>query len=508
MSKLQRIYACCCAFALSFMVSSTTHVYAAATTGDAVSDIMNDARFQGAISSIEWLTGQIDRWFIMVITLTAFFIIASAMLKNVSAGAYCANHKFWDRVAEAHERADALNLAGIKDYFTGKQFMQTTRGGLKDMILSHIPSVKAWTDFDDADIEPKAYFAKAIPQMLVCIIIGVFIYNGYYRDTASMVGSFGSEILNRVFASVDPVSFVDKLTETTKKPDNIFKNDQTLQGQDAYAISEQIYKVILSNSKGLTSEEAKEAVMRDSETWAWNLVTNSNMTKTFYGDSRKYDFQASNVKVVAVKQMPSGYSGTFANPTVTNIKEDTDDEYALTAYQNIDLTASEYMEDGYTYIYLSCVMKGSAKDVSKEGETSLTPTSGNWNAGKVSALTKTVTDYHTSSKDGSSSVYGTNNLQIKSLVSTSELTAKVQEYCTESGLTLDSASVSVESWSGYNAGSGQNPCIKFNDVPLGTSITCTAGVTFQAKSNTATDGGAEYETMRLEVPVQFILGSN
>ena len=37
-------------------------------------------------------------------------------------------------------------------------------------------NIKAFTDFDDADIEPKAYFMKAIPQMCACVIIGIFIF--------------------------------------------------------------------------------------------------------------------------------------------------------------------------------------------------------------------------------------------------------------------------------------------------------------------------------------------
>ena len=48
----------------SMNVSATTH-------NDAVADIMNDDRFQGAIASIEWLTSRVDHWFTMIITATA-----------------------------------------------------------------------------------------------------------------------------------------------------------------------------------------------------------------------------------------------------------------------------------------------------------------------------------------------------------------------------------------------------------------------------------------------------
>ena len=155
-------------------------------TGDAVNDILMDNRFAGAIESISFITKFVDHWFTVIITATAFFIISAAMLRNVMAGAYCSNHKFWDKVAEAHEKSDAISIASIGQYVSGKQFMNTTGGGLRDALLGLVPNIKAWTDFDDVDIEPKQYFMKAIPQMLACVIIGVFIYNGYYRNTAAL----------------------------------------------------------------------------------------------------------------------------------------------------------------------------------------------------------------------------------------------------------------------------------------------------------------------------------
>ena len=80
-------------------------------TGDAVNDILLDGRFAGAIESISFITKFVDHWFTVIITATAFFIISAAMLRNVMAGAYCSNHKFWDKVAEAHEKADAVSIA-------------------------------------------------------------------------------------------------------------------------------------------------------------------------------------------------------------------------------------------------------------------------------------------------------------------------------------------------------------------------------------------------------------
>lgn len=234
-------------------------------TGSAVSDIMNDSRFSGAMSSISWLTGVIDHYSTMVITLVAFSIIAMALFRNVCAAAYCSNNKFWNKVAEAHEAAEGASLASVAQGF--KNLPNKTwggAGGIKGTLLCFIPNIKALTDFDDVDMEPKHYWMKAIPQMLACIVIGVFVYDGLYRDTASVVGAMGSEVIGRCLASVDPSSLVDKITLTTGTPDNIFEKDQSSIGKINYEISKAIYTKYRS-TWGLSSTEDKTRLMRNAE---------------------------------------------------------------------------------------------------------------------------------------------------------------------------------------------------------------------------------------------------
>ena len=268
-------------------------------TGDAVNDILLDNRFAGAIESISFITKFVDHWFTVIITATAFFIISAAMLKNVMAGAYCSNHKFWDKVAEAHQSADAVSLASIGQYVSGKQFMNTTGGGVKGALLCLVPNIKAWTDFDDVDIEPKQYFMKAIPQMLACVIIGVFIYNGYYRNTAATVGDFGSEICNRVFSSVDAAKMVDKLTLTSATPDNIYKSDPTVEGQYRYTISMAAYKAVVSVFSDYTTTEQKTSLMRNCEQLAYKYTSNADFKKTFIESvaTENKEYKLSNCKV-------------------------------------------------------------------------------------------------------------------------------------------------------------------------------------------------------------------
>ena len=300
-------------------------------TGDAVNDILQDGRFKGAIESISFITKFVDHWFTVVITATAFFIISAAMLRNVMAGAYCSNHKFWDKVAEAHEKADAVSIASIGQYISGKQFMNTTGGGFRDALLCIVPNIKAWTDFDDVDIEPKQYFMKAIPQMLACIIIGVFIYNGYYRDTAATVGDFGSEICTRVFNTIDPAKVVDKVTLTTRTPDNIYKNDPTVEGQYRYAISSALYKVMVSTFNDYTDTNSKTALMRNCEHFAQELTSRIPDSTNILKEDAEYEYKLSNVKVVLVPSQQNSDKDDFLNG---DIPADSDGTRFMAYYKN------------------------------------------------------------------------------------------------------------------------------------------------------------------------------
>lgn len=362
-------------------------IYAAATQSNAVSDIMNSTRFSGAIESIEWLTTRIDHWFTMIITGTAFFIISAAMLKNTCAGAYCSNPKFWDAVASAHEKSEAVQLSqlfdmnGIKSKFAG-----LTTSSLKDMLLLIIPNIKAFTEFDDQDIEPKQYFMKAIPQMLACIIIGVFIYNGYYRDTAAVVGNFGSEICNRFFGSIDAANWVDKLTQTTSKAECIYDNDTTEEGKFAAQLSQAIYKAYLGKAKELTSRDAKDRLMRDAEDIADNKIIRGTIS-TESGDkyafmekhvilsSRHYDYTMGNLKITPV---PDKAYPNIDKLSCTVVDEATRSKYSYHGYFNApsSLKASAYIDNSTSgCFYVSFVMTGSQKTASA-GESLLRAVSG------------------------------------------------------------------------------------------------------------------------------------
>lgn len=271
--KLKYLLACMSTFVLVYSNQLTVFAAQKSDTGNAVEDIMNDERFNGAISTISWLTGFIDHYMTMAITLVAFFIISAALLKNVCAAAYCSNSKFWNKVAEAHEAAAAQSISGIVKGLRNVPNMNLGgKGGISQALLCIVPNIKAMTDFDDVDMEPKHYWMKAIPQMLACIIIGVFVYNGYYRDTAGLVGNMGSVVIERALSSVDPNHIVDVITTTHKPPENIYANDPTTVGQMNYEISEAIYKACKGDWK--ISDQAQEtSLMRNSEYMASVLTS-------------------------------------------------------------------------------------------------------------------------------------------------------------------------------------------------------------------------------------------
>lgn len=353
------------------LICLTTNVQAA----DAVADIMNNERFNGAINTISWLTGIVDHYSTMAITLVAFFIIAAAFLKNVCAGAYCANSKFWNKVAEAHESMEAKTLANVKDYFAGGGIMNTSVGGIGQAILVLIPNIKALTDFDDVEMEPKQYWIKAIPEMLLCICIGVFIYNGYYRDTAAVVGDFGSEVCHRVFTSVNPASFVDTITRTSRTPENIYAADKSLQGKFNHKFSMELYKVLLSESKEISDFEQKTALMRDCENKASMISSDGAKLSMYWLDDRKYDYSVGSLNMV-----PTKGTNVSTNTEWSDNPESTEDDSKRTiaGYLSISdmMSVAQYIDADK--VYFTFVLNGTPTDGSSTGLSGVVASAGDW----------------------------------------------------------------------------------------------------------------------------------
>ena len=331
-------------------------------SGDAIQDILAGDRFQGAMSSIQFLTDFIDIWFIRIISVVSFFIISSALLKNVCAGAYVANSKFWDKVDEAHKASEAWSIQGIAQGVKG--FASKDIKSIKASLLAFIPNIKAFTDFEDADIEPKAYFLKAIPQMIACVVIGVFIYNGYYRDTAATVGDMGSILINRTLTSVQPDSFLNKIFNTTSWPDFPWEGDKSRQGQFKLKLANEYKKAVASNYTDLASAQSKaiavdlitkqvDAICDNSRGWYAAMAAG--------GEGEEYMWKVSSMS----STVSAGVSSIPPNVTfgeLGDIMEDSDHNWTVRIYQKLGDLANSTLEYENMYVYVNFVIKREIND--------------------------------------------------------------------------------------------------------------------------------------------------
>lgn len=477
-------------------------------SGDAVADIMNDQRFSGAISSIQWLTSRIDHWFTMAITAVAFFIISSALFKNVCAGAYCANHKFWDKVAEAHEKAEAISAASAMEFVKSKGFMNTTAGGLRDSILCIIPNIKAFTIFEDTEVSPKTYWMKAIPEMFACIIIGVFVYNGYYRDAASTVGNFGSEICERVFASVDPVVWVDKVTQTSKAPENIFENDASVQGEMCKEISKGIYKLYHSGVKELSDYELKCNLMRDCEKIAQSMTDEA--ASDFFSNDPTVEYTLSGLKVTFGGK--AGQSTGFVGKQQV-ADENTTSPNGFTIDKNGDKyfmyrgmrpgTVGSYVTDSQQMFVVTGTLKMS-KASGRETKTSIQAEAGTWVAQTTGPVCLALND---SDKPNSSNGV-TTETKLCSLPdhiedsSNSDYTAAIKKLLGDE-YTVNSITVTaVNGWSqGTNAGAKK---IKIQaGTPVNTNINTSLRITVLANITPTKGTNPQAKDATFTIPIQI-----
>lgn len=242
-------------------------------------DILINPKYEGAIKSVEFITNWIDTGFGMVITMVAFLIILVAMFKNVLAGAYCAYPKFWDEVDTAHQ---AVRAESWMSRFKGSVLTPNSwsNESFSHAIMRLLPNIKSLTAFESDTVSAKSYFIRAIPQMIVCIIIGAFIYNGYYRDTAAKVVDFGSEMIERTLLEVNPVAVFDHFTSSAGRPD--FSTDNAVLDKDKTIneVSTSIYNAVIGEYNDIKGAEAKRALANAIEekvsTWYKDTVLTQN----------------------------------------------------------------------------------------------------------------------------------------------------------------------------------------------------------------------------------------
>jgi len=149
---------------------------------------------------------------VTVISVVGFLIVISSILKNSCAGLYCANSKLWDKVAIAKTRKIEQSVReGFGKDGKGNQ-ITAVMGSIETVLLAFLPNIKAYTEFDGQNLDPKGYFMKAIPAMAVVVFVGVLIWFGYPTKIASKIAEVGTTGLDKVLSNFSPSAIVDKFT--------------------------------------------------------------------------------------------------------------------------------------------------------------------------------------------------------------------------------------------------------------------------------------------------------
>lgn len=339
----------------------------------AIVDILQNPRFEGAMSTIQGVTDVVDLGFMSIITFLSFFIISVALLRNVFAGVYCAFPRFWDQVADAHEAQKDTTLAnvvaGVKDSYKTAS-MSTIKQGL----MSILPNIKALTDFQDNTQTAKSYFIKAIPQMIMVVVIGVFIYNGYYRDATALVAGTGAELLERTLLSVDPVKAFDTIANTAGRPSFATDNAVSALGKVKNDVTVNIYSEIISTYTDIKTADDKAVLaanidaavatlfgtedgstpgVRDglakmiNEDTRWKTVTRVDMGKDF-NTANSEDFSGEDRKQYCFKIALGKTPANGAEATIA-----------------FDSTVDAYQEDWYIRVRVLCTRIAVQADMDK-----------------------------------------------------------------------------------------------------------------------------------------------
>lgn len=182
--------------------------------------------------------------------------------------------KFWDRVDAAHKEVESLGwIQQFKDTFLTKD---VNSGSFSNALMRILPNIKSFTDFEGDTVRPKTYFIRAIPQMILCIIIGAFIYNGYYRDLAAKVVDFGSEMVSRVLLEVDPIAVFDQFTGSAGRPVFASDNSEIPQQQLVNKLATNTYNAVIGEYNDISGADAKRALANTIEgkmqTWVDELA--------------------------------------------------------------------------------------------------------------------------------------------------------------------------------------------------------------------------------------------
>ena len=264
------------AIALVITAFAPIEAYATVGQGDAFTDILEGPRYQGTVEALKGVTATMDVIFMGFISICAFFIISCALLRNVIAGVYASYPIFFDKVHDAKMRS--IERAGS---IGGRAAML---GSVAAFLLSMLPDIKEMSEFRDDNIQPKDYFLRAIPQCVGVVMIGVTIYNGYYRDIVVEIAKFGSTMIERVLTNTDPVQVFDNITNAFGKPVGTYDDADDSESKLIAGVSGKMYAKTISFYTDITTKAAKTSLYQNIENWTADKI----LPLKEYSDDTKY----------------------------------------------------------------------------------------------------------------------------------------------------------------------------------------------------------------------------
>lgn len=317
---------------------------------DATVDILGNNRFQGAVQWVNKFGQFVDQWFMAFISFISFFIISASCLRNVLAGAYCVFPKFWDKVDDAHKAGEAMKETGwyqrVQQFTTGGGWQNAGTGSITQFILRLLPNVKVLTDFENAqDPDYKQYFMRAIPQCVVAVFVGVFIYNGYYRDVMIVTSNFGSQLTMNALTSIKPDEILYKMSNISGIPTYPIKG--------ATAGTDRIADAYLTEVAGYVRQKYPDQNEKENKERLY-LQLSDRCSALFNTDTWK-QYIDSNVWKVTVTG--AGYTNTPSTSTSNGLSAD---GMTYTEQVWLDLSTvsmnTEYNKGETWYVYATVIM--------------------------------------------------------------------------------------------------------------------------------------------------------
>lgn len=257
-------------------------------------NLFNEDWTKGNLFEIEGITNIFGPALCWVISVVGFFIVGFSIFKNAVSGLYCVFPNFFDKVDEIHQ---ALFIEGGQTI--GNAIASIPKSGaagqklgsMVSFILSHIPNVKSFTDFDGMEgsaIDKKQYFMRSLPLLVAQIFIGMLIFFGYPGQIANWIGTAGTKGIDIVLANVDPIETIKKASDTFASVDLATDNsevplDKVINGVSGEAASQLFsnYTKMKKNTRQTVASEIESIIQAKISKYSEVIGADEGYTVTY-----------------------------------------------------------------------------------------------------------------------------------------------------------------------------------------------------------------------------------